>query len=301
MVANVPYNPYGSLNAGGTFGYTTMGEVQGTFYDDPAVRYALAGGILADTETLPMWGGVGIYEVVPTASATVPNKALGTIVGRATSLTQTSAGGLSGFSVFNQAHHMVITGTSPVPLAGSKMSVHYFRLGSGARIAVKADPSLVSLQGGVVGQQVSWDFNNQVLQAYDASTPTITINTYTWANTNGGRATIVTAAPSTVGAVGDVVNISGATNAGTGGATAVNGNFIVDTFTDASHFTVAMPAAAGVITSPMGGSPVLNQGTGALPVRILSVTNGNSMTVSYNSVTGLATWNYAGTTAVIQI
>lgn len=300
MVANIQNNPYLTTNTVGTFTASSTGEVQGTYYPDPAVRFALAGGILAYTETIAMWGGVGIFELVPTPGRANPQTDLGTIVGRATTLTQTSSGGLTGFSVFDQAHSMVSSTSSPVPMAPSGSMVNYFRLGSGARIAVKADPSLVSLEGGVVGAQVSWDFNNQVLQPYDASTGTVTINTFTWANTNGGRATIVTAAASTVGAVGDVVFISGATNSGTGGAPAVNGAFTVDTFTDNQHFTLAMPAAAGVIAT-VAGSPVLNEGTGALNVRVLRIVPTNAMTVNYNVATGYATWNYNGTVAVIQI
>jgi len=50
--------------------------------------------------------------------------------------------------------------------------------------------------------------------------------------------------PSLVGAVGDTVNISGATTGGTGGNAAVNGNFTVNTFTSTSAFTVSAPGIA---------------------------------------------------------
>ena len=49
------------------------------------------------------------------------------------------------------------------------------------------------------------------------------------------------------------------------------------------------------------GTIVLNYGTGALPVKILDINAGNSMTVSYNAVTGAATWNRQGYAALIQI
>jgi hypothetical protein len=300
MVANISFNPLITTNAAGTFVASSDGVVQGTFYDDPAVRYALRGGILATTETLPMWGGVGVYELVPTPGTPNPDISLGSILGRATTLTQTSTGGLTGFTVFNQAINMVTTPQSTVPLSGTGMSCHYFRLGSGARIAVAADPVLVDLEGGLVGANVSWDFNNQRLQPYDASTATYSVTSMTWSSTNGGQIAVVMAVASPVGAVGDAVNISGATNTGTGGNSVVNGNFTVNTFTDNEHFTVLAPAASGVYGT-IAGTIVLNYGTGALACRIDRVYNGTAMTVSYNSVTGYATWNYGGTAVVIQI
>jgi len=202
--------------------------------------------------------------------------------------------------VFNQDHAMVNSPQSPVPLAGSGMLVNFFRLGSGARIAVACDPSLVSLEGSVITSQVSWDFHNQVLQPYDASTPTYALSSVTWANTNGGQLTVVASVATPVGGVGDAVNISGATNSGTGGAAAINANFTVAAFTDNEHFVLAAPAAAGVFGT-IGGSPVLNYGTGALPVKVLDVQVGNSMTVAYDPATNLATWNRSGTTAILLI
>src|SRR6185312_14501318 len=105
MVANISYNPYQTTNAGGSFQIDSTGYIQGVMLDDPAVRFALAGGMLATSETIPMWGGVGISEVIPGASGT-PNSALGGLITRATTLTASAAGQLTGFSVFNQNHAM---------------------------------------------------------------------------------------------------------------------------------------------------------------------------------------------------
>src|SRR5579859_1843144 len=118
MSAQVTINQLLTTNAAGSFNVSAVGTVQGTFYDDPAVRYALAGGVLASAETIPMWGGVGIFEDVPGAA--------GGPVGRATALTGSKA--LTGFSVFNQAHAMIQSPQSPVPLAPSGGHVNFFRL-----------------------------------------------------------------------------------------------------------------------------------------------------------------------------
>ncbi|HEV2170470.1 MAG TPA: hypothetical protein VGR40_05960 [Candidatus Binatus sp.] len=301
MVANIPFNYVSTTNAAGAFTIDTSGGVQGTMYDDPAARWALRSGVVATGETLPMWGGVGVYELVPNLASGNPAEQLGSVIGRAGTLTQTSAGGLSGFALFNQAYNAPITPQSPVPMAGSGMTFNYVRLGSGARIFVAADPALVSLEGGLVGANVSWDFNNQRLQPYDASTATISISSATWAATAGGQMTLTVAA--WTGAfqpvAGDVLNVSGQTNTGTGGAAAVNGNFTVVSAT-ATTVVLTLVAASGVVGT-IGGSGLINFGTGALACRVDRILPGNSLTVSYNPSTGYATWNYAGTTAVITI
>jgi hypothetical protein len=245
-----------------------------------------------------MWGGVAISEAtrVDPAAAGVRDPSLGGLITRATTLTGAAAGQLTGFSVFDQDHSMIAYAQNTVPLALANMSVHFYRLGSGARIAVAMDPSLVGLDGNVITQNVSWDFNNQRLQPYVASGATIGLTSITWAN---GIGTVVAAAPVPYG-VGDYVNISGATNTGTGGVAAVNGNFRIAALTDSTHFTLAMPAAAGVIGT-IGGTLLANVGVGALPVKLLEVQASNCMTVDYSPATGFATWNRDGACAVILI
>lgn len=302
MVATVSFNPVLTSNAGGSFNISSEGYIQGHTMDSPSARNDLSGGVLASTETKPMWGGVAISESIP-SSAYTPTGAIvpmgGTII-RATTLTPQAAGQLTGFSVFDQAHGMISSPQSPVPLAGTGQTVNYYRLKSFARIAVACDPSLISLQTGLITQNVSWDFTNSLLQPYDASTATQAVTSMTWSNTNGGQVAVVVTAASLVGAVGDVITISGATNSGTGGNSIVNGSFVVNTFTDNQHFTFLLPAAASVVGT-IGGTILLNMGTGALPVTVLDVQVGNSMTVQYASATGFATWNRTGACALIQI
>lgn len=302
MVATISFNPLLTSNAGGTFNVESYGLIQGMAMDDPSARNWLAGGVLASTETLPMWGGVAICEHVPSStfsSTAVSIPPMGSSITRATTVAANTVGTVTGFSVFDQAHHMINSPQSPVPLAATGMGVHFYRTGSNSRIAVQCDPSIISLQTGIISPQVSWDFTNQLLQPYDASTATISITSITWANTNGGRGTVVAGAAVPL-ALGDTIQISGATNSGTGGNAAVNGPFVIDTFTDSTHFTIAMPAAAGVIAT-IGGTILANLGTGALNVRVLEVQTTNCMVVQYNSTTGFATWNRNGACALILI
>jgi len=290
MTAPVPFNPIATTNAGGTFTIQSEGDIQGMTQDDPAVRFSLKGGYLAATEMLPMWGGVLIYEDIPNPSFNAgPNAALGSAVGRATSL----VGGsfvASAISTFNQAHAMISSPQSPVPLAGSGMSVHYHRFGSGARIAVAIDPSLVSLEGGLVGQQVSWDFNLQRLVPYVAAYPANALTALSWGTVNGGQATGSTTSPHGL-APGADFTISGVTPTG------YNGAFTALAGTTGSTLVWSLPVNPGAETV-LG---TLVAGGGALPCRINRISTGNSMIVVYNALTGAASWNYSGATAVIQI
>jgi hypothetical protein len=307
MASTISFNPNLTTTAAGSFNATSTGYIQGTTLDQPAARYSLSGGILATTETYPMWGGVGISEVVPSgiSQSTLPGSGFSTSLGgqiiRANSVASASsgqqAGGiLTGFSVFDQNYASVNWPQSPVPTVGSGGMVNFYRIGSGARIAVAVDPVLVDIEGYGINSLVSWDFINQCLQPYDASTATyaLTSMTYTATGASGGPGFVVVAAVATlVGAVGDVINVSGAT-----GNLTANGSFVVTSFTDSQHFTVAAPhATSGSVT----GSPVINAGTGALNVRVLEVQIGNSMTVNWDSTNNVATWNRNGSTAIILI
>jgi hypothetical protein len=287
----ISFNPFTTTTQSGSFGVQSDGYIQGMTMSDPAIRNELAGGNYSAGQTLPMFGGVAIQELINQSAVLGPNISYATLVAN-----------ITGFSVFDQATSWVNTPQSPVPTAAPGQTVSFYRLGSGIRVPLAIDPSLISLSGGLITQQVSWDFNNQQIVAYDAATPTISVTSMT-ATTVGTVATIaiVTAAASNVGAVGDRINISGAVNAGTGGNTLVNGNFAVTAFTDNQHFSIQVPVSgAGVITT-ITGTIVLNQGVGALAVDILDIQVGNSMTVVYNALTGFTTWNKGGSCALVKL
>lgn len=299
MVANISFNPAVTTNAAGSFNVQSTGYIQGTLVQNPVENFKIAGGLVGSTETVPMWGGLAITEnVVPTVSTdNVARAGLGGNIIRATSISN-----VTGFTVFDQNYSMLTTPQSPVPLAPSGNSIHFVRLGSNVRVAVAADPSVAALDGTAINSNVSWDFTNGILQPYDPSTATIAASsTVTWASTNGGQLTFPVA--NWTGAfqpiAGDFMTISGATNSGTGGTAAINQGFFVVS-ASATQAILAAPAASGVFGT-IGGSPVLNFGTGILPVKVLEVSVGTSMTVTYNPITGFANWNRSGTTAVILI
>lgn len=295
---SIAFNPVITTNAPGSFNISSDGYIQGTALNDPSVRNYLAGGVAALSDTAPFWGGQAISENIPgLVSNTAPHPSLGGQVIHATQVAAATPadGDITGFCVFDQDHSMINTPQSPVPLASSGMSVHFYRFGSGARIAVACDPSLVNLDGHIITQRVSWDFAIQALVPYEATQAQIAITSLTWSNTNSGQVAVVAAAATNL-AAGNHITIAGAVPAG------YNGDFVINTFTDSTHFTFLLPGAA----APGGVSPAstpghINAAGGLLPVRVLDVNVGNSMTVTYDPVTGFATWNRSGSAAIILI
>lgn len=310
MTAQVTINPYLTSNALGSFQIDSSGYIQGTALDAPAVRYRLAGGILATTETLPMWGGVAISELVPTpGSVTLPSQSLGTIVSRATvcptgggwqNAAAGASGQITGWSVFDQNYAATNSPQSPVPLVASGGPVHFYRLGSAARIAVNAAASLTSLENAGIWGPVSWDFVDQQLVPGVAAYSSESVSGVSWNSGTGAITYTVGSSPGLV--AGNWVSFSGIVMTGAGSNNySVNGMF--ELITGTSTTTLVVQGLIGSANNPgtysSGGT--LAAGGGYLPVQVLDANFGNSMTVSYASSTGFATWNRSGNTVIIQI
>jgi len=297
---SIAFNPGLTTVAAGSFGIDWDGLIQGTAFPDPATRFALAGGLLASTETLVMYGGVGIFEQVPPA-VTTPSPgtpiALGGNVGRATALTGSKA--LTGFSAFDQDYAMINTPQSPVPTIGSFGQVNFYRLGSNARIAVACATGLVSDEGGLITQQVSWDFVAQELVPYTPAYASASISNAVWASTAGGQTTYTVGSDLSADlSAGSVIDVSGVVNTGGASAGAFNGNWVVVSVSSTT-IVVTAPASASLGTYSSGGT-VAGAG-GALPCKILRIKTTNCMTVLGPDVNGNYTWNRNGSAAVIQI
>jgi hypothetical protein len=156
MTAAITFNPYLTTNAEGSFSIKSEGYVQGMAMDDPAIRNSLAGGVVSSAEEYPMYGGIAIQELIPAGGV------LGGTLARSTDLAT-----ISGFTVFNQGHAGITTPQSPVPLYASGAGINFFRLGSGARIALAILAGLVSLETEQTNTPVSWDFALQQITTYD--------------------------------------------------------------------------------------------------------------------------------------
>lgn len=139
MSGTISFNPYATSFPVNPFVLQTQGYISGFAVDEPASRGWLRSGVLASTETIVMWGGVPVSQAINQNGN--GSEQLGPQIKRATSASTTL-----GFSVFNQAAHMVLVpGATSVPTAATGNSVHFYRIGSGqVRIVVACDPALVS-------------------------------------------------------------------------------------------------------------------------------------------------------------
>lgn len=294
-MAIISFNPNVVTVAKGMFTKSSKGVTQGTAYPDPAVRYALTGGTLDPNETLPMWGGCAIYSFVPGATG-APDTALGPVVGRATGIAGSKP--VLGFSVFDQDYSMIQTPQSQVPVAYSTMEVNFYPLGSRARIAVKCDPGLAALEGGLTNAQVSWDFAAQQLVSYAPAYNAVTITGATWASTAGGQTTYTVGTDLTaVLSAGDAIDVSGVVSTG-GTGVGYNGTRNVVSV-DSTHVVVTQAAAASPGTYSSGGT--IAAGGGALPVTILEVMTENCQVVDAESSVGNYVWDFDGACAIIRI
>ena len=301
MVANPTFNYMQQTVASGTFFVQSTGYIQGLYVPDPAIRNWLVGGVLASTETIPMWGGVAINDTtLPNGGTNPPDSAQGGLITRATNISASgAAGSITGFSVMDQAYGMIITPQSNVPLSGSGMQVMYFRLGSNARVIVAASSAL-AVSGNPVTQQVSWDFVNQQLIPYIPAYAQATASAVSYNSGTGVLSLTFAAAPfgASYATLGSVVSISGTTGTGSGVAS-LNGTFPIVSI-GTSGTVIGLQAAAGLTASGLSAS-VLAAGGGALPCKVLELISSNCMTVTYSAATGYANWNNNGVAALIQI
>lgn len=275
-------------------GPSSKGYITGQAEPDPATRYALKGGIVATDETLPLYGGVGVYAAVPSLSLSVPLP----LIGRATSISG-GAKNLIGFAVSDQSYNMVIDPGNQVPAVGSNQTIGFYTLGSRARIAVPADPSLIDLAGGLLNQPVSWDFTNQMLIPFTAAHAGAAITNAVWANTSGGRITLTVATDLTGSvAAGDAIATTGIINTGGTSPQAFNGTWDVISI-NATTIVLAAPSAATLGTYASGGA--VAPGGGALAVTVLDMLPTGNMVPVYNSILGTLSWNYSGAAALIQL
>jgi hypothetical protein len=289
MAANVQFNPVIVTNFPGTFSVQSEGMQQGLAMDDPASRNWLSRGILASTETLPMWGGVAITESV--MNPATAQSQLGGYITRAV-----NNAAVTGMSVFNQADAWIQTPQSRVPVAGNNMFVPFYRFGSNARIPVQASAALTAaLESGSILQQVSWDFTGQQLIPYTpsyAQTNPSVYNSYT--SGTGILQLTFGSAPGPV--ANDYVTLGGFT----GTNAPFNGDWlVVSTQTGGTILNIQVTVGLGAITPASPG--YLVAGGGAFPCKVIDVNVGNSKVVSYSSSTGFANWTNTGSTVLIQI
>jgi hypothetical protein len=161
---SLTYNPAQVTNANNTFYSTSDGGVQGFAQDDPATRFQLRSGVVAPSQSTPLWGGMGISVNLPAGVEASSLKAVLTLASAETNL--------MGFTVWNQSLATILNPSAqdPVPLAGAGNgtnpggAINFYLLGSNAQIWVQCSSTVAgALKAGAYNQAVYWDYTNQVL------------------------------------------------------------------------------------------------------------------------------------------
>lgn len=152
----VTFNPFVMTNVPDGFSVQSQGFWQGDLQADPAQRFQLVAGVVDSAETLPMWGGVGIFEA--TVASTTGQTGQGPTIGRAANV-----GELAGFTTFQGSFSAPTTPQSTVPLQSNGGGFNFVRFGSLSRIVLACNSSVLALAGTKNPQKFSWDYTNQVL------------------------------------------------------------------------------------------------------------------------------------------
>lgn len=161
---NISFDPYKTQgNFAGGFNVSSSGFIQGDAQDDPAIRLELCQGTLDQSVANPIWGGIGIMECVASTGSNVS----GADIKNPTSTV------CNAFAVFNQAYHGITTPNNPVPLFGAGSSVHYYRIGSRARVPLPISAAVAALavsnaDSALSGQGFVWDTTNNVVDVYSS-------------------------------------------------------------------------------------------------------------------------------------
>lgn len=162
---SLTYNPAQVTNAPSTFYATSDGAIQGFYQDDPAVRPQLRSGLVAPSQTTPLWGGMGVQVALPNLAVEAGSfKALLALA--------TSQANLIGFTVWNQSLAVILnpSASTPVPQAGAGTgtlpggAINFFLFGSDVSIWVQCSSAVATaIKGGAWNQALYWDYTNQVL------------------------------------------------------------------------------------------------------------------------------------------
>lgn len=158
---SISFVPYTTTNITDSFQLLSDGFVQGTYQPSPPGQYYLEGGVVASTQSTPIYGGLPISLAV-TAPGT---GGVSSGLGQAATVAVSEAT-IDGWCVFNQASAGVITSSSNVPLYSAGQSINFVRVGSGLWVVlpVKSD-DVATIAGGASNQAIYWDFTNNWVAA----------------------------------------------------------------------------------------------------------------------------------------
>jgi hypothetical protein len=167
MPALISLNPMLTTNAAGLFNTNSAGFTQGDALDDPAVKFALAGGYLVSTAATPIWGGVPIQEFSAVGQVGQGGLSTNTQPGTNTLGSSvdfaTTSDDPTGVVVYNQAYGGITTPQSTAPLFSPGMSVNFYRFGSGARIPMVLATASVGIDGDIITTPIYYNYSTNQL------------------------------------------------------------------------------------------------------------------------------------------
>ena len=164
MPASISINPYVQGNFAGTFFASSDGYTQGDLLDDPSTFDSyLARGLVSESATQPMWGGLAITETMasgsPGVGVTTPAADLGSILTPAATLAA-----LTGFTTLTRSTALLVSAQSRAPSAPAGGSINFVRLGTPARVVVGVSAAAYTAWlGGNTAPAVYWDTVNLVV------------------------------------------------------------------------------------------------------------------------------------------
>lgn len=165
MATGINFQPFKTQgNFKGAFNLESRGYVQGDAQADPAVRLQLCSGWLPNDFDGVVFGGMPVLECL---TPTGMNVAGSTIKAAATEA--------NAIVVFNQAYHGVITAASNVPQYMAGGTVHYYRLGSLARIPMAISSAVLDLAtsgNNSVNQVFVWDADKLYVDLQNSTSDT---------------------------------------------------------------------------------------------------------------------------------
>lgn len=153
MAKGINFEPFKTQgNFKGSFNLESRGYVQGDAQADPAVRLQLSSGWLPNDFDGPVFGGMPVLECLTNTGMNVAGSTI-----------QEATTAANAIIVFNQAYHGVITASSNVPQYLPGGTVHYYRMGSLARIPMAISAAVLDLATSgttPVNQVFVWDAEN---------------------------------------------------------------------------------------------------------------------------------------------
>ena len=137
-----------------SFLLSSDGYVQGTLVGKFPDRFQIEAGVVAPTQTTPLYGGQPLSLAVKAPTTTQGSSGLGELASLSTAATN-----IDGWCIFDQASAGVITPYSNVPLYYANNSVNFVRVGSAAWVALPVNPAAVnSIAGAASNLPLFWNF-----------------------------------------------------------------------------------------------------------------------------------------------